>query len=94
MWRYAGIRDLINIVKGTVCGTFIFIIYLVLLYHFIGFSRGVILINMLMTIIGIGGSRLIIRLYYQKDSAFVDELVFWRRSIRNRKNILILGTSP
>ncbi len=49
---------------------------------------------MLLTIIGIGGSRLIIRLYYQKDSAFVDELVFWRRSIRNRKNILILGTSP
>ena len=94
MWRYAGIRDLINIVKGTVCGTFIFIIYLVLLYHFIGFSRGVILINMLLTITGIGGSRLIIRFYYQKDSAFVNELVFWRRSIRNRKNILILGTSP
>ena len=94
MWRYAGIRDLINIVKGTISGILIFIVYLAVFYHFVGFSRGVIFTDMLLTFISIGGFRLLIRLYYQRDSAFVDELVFWRKSLRNRKNTLIVGTNP
>jgi FlaA1/EpsC-like NDP-sugar epimerase len=35
-----------------------------------------------------------IRLYYQRESAFVDDLLFWRKSLRGRKNILIVGTGP
>jgi FlaA1/EpsC-like NDP-sugar epimerase len=94
MWRYAGIRDLLNIGKGALAGAFIFIIYLAMVHHFNGVSRGVILIDMLLTILCIGGLRLIIRLYYQRESIFVDELMFWRKSLRGRKNILIIGTGP
>jgi FlaA1/EpsC-like NDP-sugar epimerase len=94
MWRYAGIRDLMNIIKGSVSGSLLFIIYLTLFHHFQYVSRGVIFIDLLLTMLSIGGLRLMIRLYYQRDRAFVDELMFWRKSIRNSKNILILGTSP
>jgi FlaA1/EpsC-like NDP-sugar epimerase len=94
MWRYAGISDLVNIVKGALCGAVIFIIYLAMFRHFEGVSRGVVVIDFLLTIISIGGFRLLVRLYYQRESAFVDELVFWRKSLRNRKNILIVGTGP
>ena len=92
MWRYAGIRDLINVIKASLSGALLFIIYLAMFHHFEAVSRGVIVIDFLLTIISIGGLRLMIRLYYQRDSAFVDDLVFWRKSMRNRKKILIVGT--
>ena len=85
MWRYAGIRDLVNIVKGALCRVLIFIVYLAIFRHFEGVSRGVIVIDFLLTVISIGGFRLLVRLYYQRDSAFVDELVFWRKSLRSKK---------
>lgn len=94
MWRYAGIRDLVNIMKAALCSVLIFIMYLAIFQHFEGVSRSVVIIDFLLTIISIGGFRLMVRLYYQRDSAFVDELVFWRKSLRNRKNILIVGTGP
>ena len=90
MWRYAGIRDLVNIMKAALCSVLIFIVYLAIFQHFAGISRSVIVIDFLLTIISIGGFRLMVRLYYQRDSAFVDELVFWRKSLRNRKNILTM----
>lgn len=92
MWRYAGIRDLVNIVKGALCSMLIFVGYLAIFRHFEGVSRGVVVIDFLLTVISIGGFRLLVRLYYQRDSAFVDELVFWRKSLRSRRNILIVGT--
>jgi FlaA1/EpsC-like NDP-sugar epimerase len=94
MWRYAGIRDLVNIMKASFCSVLVFIGYLAISRHFEGVSRGVIVIDFLLTIISIGGFRLMVRLYYQRDSAFVDEFVFWRKSLRNKKNILIVGTGP
>jgi len=94
MWRYVGIRDLVNILKASLCSGLLFVVYLAIFQNFIGVSRSVIVIDLLFTIISIGGLRLMIRLYYQKDSAFVDELIFWRKSLRNRKNILIVGTGP
>jgi len=94
MWRYAGIRDLMNIVKGTLSGTLLFIIYLAMFYHFTDVSRGVILIDMLLTVISIGGFRLMIRIYYQRKPYYADELMSWNKSIKKSKNILIVGTGP
>jgi len=94
MWRYTGIRDLISIIKATVAGTLLYVSLLALFEPFKIVSRGVILIDFLLTIVAIGGFRLSIRLYHQRDSAFVDELMFWRRSLRARRNVLIVGTGP
>ncbi len=94
MWRYTGISDLIGIVKATLAGTLLYISFLALFEPFKIVSRGIILIDFLLTIVAIGGFRLAIRLYHQRDSAFVDELMFWRRSLRARRNVLIVGTGP
>lgn len=94
MWRYTGIRDLINVMKGSLSGTLLFIMYLAMFQHFQGISRSVLVIDLLLTIMFIGGLRLMIRLYYQRDSAFVDDLMFWRKSLKHRRNILIVGTGP
>ncbi len=92
MWRYAGIRDLLNVVKGSVLGTLLFVIYLTMVYHFSGVSRAIIIIDMILTISSIGGFRLIIRLYHQRDTKFFNELLFWRRAEKDRKKVLIVGT--
>jgi FlaA1/EpsC-like NDP-sugar epimerase len=94
MWRYTGIRDLVNLIKASLCSVLIFIGYLAIFQSFKGISRSVVVIDLLLTIVSIGGLRLIIRLYYQRESEFVDELMFWRKSQRNGKNILIVGTGP
>ena len=94
MWRYTGIRDLIGIIKATMAGTLLYISFLALFEPFRIVSRGVILIDFLLTVVAIGGFRLAIRLYHQRDSAFVDELMFWRRSLMSRRNVLIVGTGP
>jgi FlaA1/EpsC-like NDP-sugar epimerase len=65
MWRYTGIRDLINIMKGSVSGALLFIMYLAMFHHFQGISRSVLIIDLLLTVMSIGGLRLMIRLYYQ-----------------------------
>jgi len=92
MWRYAGIKDLINVIKGSISGSVLFVAYLALFYHFSGISRGIIVIDFILTMAFIGGLRLSIRLFYQKESEFFDELVFWRRSPKFFKKVLIIGT--
>ena len=34
MWRYTGIRDLVNIIKASAWGSFLFIVYLAMFNHF------------------------------------------------------------
>ncbi|HQO61963.1 MAG TPA: hypothetical protein PLT33_13995, partial [Deltaproteobacteria bacterium] len=92
MWRYTGIRDLVGIVKAAMAGTLLYVSLLALFEPFRFVSRGVILIDFLLTVVAIGGFRLAIRLYHQRHSDFVDELVFWRRPMRSRRNVLIVGT--
>ncbi|HPI93846.1 MAG TPA: nucleoside-diphosphate sugar epimerase/dehydratase [Deltaproteobacteria bacterium] len=94
MWRYTGIRDLLSIMKATLAGTLLYISFLALFEPFKLVSRGVILIDFLLTVVCIGGFRLAIRLYHQRDSAFMDELMFWRKALSARKNVLIVGTGP
>jgi FlaA1/EpsC-like NDP-sugar epimerase len=94
MWRYVGIKDLLNLLKGTITSAVLFVGYLALFYHFSGVSRGVIFIDAILTIILIGGFRLAIRMFYQKQGDFSEELMFWRRSHRVFKKVFIIGTGP
>jgi len=92
MWRYAGIKDLINVIKASITGSFLFVVYLAVFHHFSGVSRGVLLADAVLTIVFIGGMRLLIRLLYQRDQDFFDEIFFWRRADTQMKKVLIIGT--
>jgi FlaA1/EpsC-like NDP-sugar epimerase len=94
MWRYTGIMDLLNIIKGSLAGSLFLVLYLSMVYHFSGVSRGIILADFVFTIVAIGGLRLLIRLYYQKGPDFMDEIIFWRRYKNDGKRVLVIGTGP
>jgi FlaA1/EpsC-like NDP-sugar epimerase len=57
------IRDLVGIVKAAMAGTLLYVSLLALFEPFRFVSRGVILIDFLLTVVAIGGFRLAIRLY-------------------------------
>jgi len=92
MWRYAGIKDLVNVIMASICGSSLFVVYLAVFYHFTGISRGVLLADALLTIVFIGGLRLLIRLYYQRRQDFLDEIIFWRKVQKEATNVLVVGT--
>ncbi len=91
MWRFTGIKDLMNVIKGSLLGSLMFIAYIAAIYRFNNFSRSVILIEFILSIITIGGLRLFVRLYYQDGSDFMESLMFWRKINKIRKRIIILG---
>ena len=95
MWRYTSINDLVNVIKGAVAGSLLFVVYLAGRYHFLGISRSVILADLIFTIVAIGGLRLLIRLYFQRQPGLlVEELSFWRRSRADVRKVLIWGIDP
>jgi len=94
MWRYTGINDLINAIKGAALGTLLFVVYLAGRYHFVGISRSVVLIDFIFTIVVIGGLRLMIRLYYQTHAIFFDDIIFWRRIKHECRKVIVMGTGP
>lgn len=94
LWRYTGIMDLLNIIKGSLVGSLLFILYLAMVYHFSGISRSIVVMDLVFTIVAVGGLRLFIRIYYQRDPDFIDEIMFWRKCKHEGKRVLIIGTGP
>jgi FlaA1/EpsC-like NDP-sugar epimerase len=94
VWRYTGINDLINLITASFAGTLLNMAFLAFFASFEIVSRGVVLIDLLLTIVCIGGFRLAIRLYYQQNSTFMDELMFWRKAVKSRRKVLVVGTGP
>jgi FlaA1/EpsC-like NDP-sugar epimerase len=95
MWRYTSIADLINIIKAIVISAAIFALALLLVRHFQGFSRSVIILDALITLMLIGGIRLLIRVYIQKtlpvsffNPAFFP---FFNPDREKQKRLLIVG---
>jgi FlaA1/EpsC-like NDP-sugar epimerase len=94
MWRYTGIMDLLNVIKGSMAATLFFTLYIAMVYHFSGVSRSIILLDFIFTIVASGGLRLFIRLYYQRQPEFLEEIIFWRKHKSDNKRVLIIGTGP
>ena len=79
-WRYAGIADLMNILKtNALSSTLIFLVIQVALPAS-GYPRSVLLIDLLMTICALGGLRFTVRAYQETSGRKVP-----------RKNTLIVG---
>lgn len=94
MWRYTGVKDLINVIKASLGGSLLFVSYLAIGYHFKGISRGVLVADGILTIMAIGGLRLSIRVIYLRHLDIIGDLTFWRKPCEDTHKVLIVGTGP
>jgi len=62
VWRYLGLSDLMVIVRGVTFGSLLTALALLYLWRFEGYSRAVLIIDGMLTFLGVGGSRLLERL--------------------------------
>jgi UDP-GlcNAc:undecaprenyl-phosphate GlcNAc-1-phosphate transferase len=63
MWRYVGIRDLINIFKAVTVASSISAVAILFIWRFQGFSRTVFIIDWLLLFVFVSGSRILERIY-------------------------------
>ncbi|MFN8059589.1 MAG: hypothetical protein U0Q12_10525 [Vicinamibacterales bacterium] len=61
VWRYTGVHDLFRLTQGVVLGTGGSVIVLVFVYRFAGFSRTVFVLDALLLLVFLSGSRLSMR---------------------------------
>lgn len=64
-WRYTSVRDFVTFAKGVVLGSALSILAILLLYRFQGFSRAVFVVDGLLLLFGLVGSRMAFRLFRQ-----------------------------
>jgi len=88
MWRYTGIVDLGNIFFACSVSSGLIILSILFFFRFEGFSRGVFIIDYLLTFIFIGAFRLAIRVFMNRGFDFKG-LIF--RDLSDMKNVLIIG---
>jgi FlaA1/EpsC-like NDP-sugar epimerase len=63
MWRYVSIPDLFNLIKAALVSSTGIILGILFIHQFQGFARSVFIIDAALTILFIGGARLIIRIF-------------------------------
>jgi len=91
MWRYTGIHDLIELINANVVSSGFIMAAIFITHRFIGFSRGVLIIDLMLCFLLLGGYRLIVRLFLGYRRTFGQNLFSIFRSQGNYKNILIIG---
>ena len=64
MWRYTSIHDLTNFVKACVSSSALMVLLIAVTVHLVGFSRGVFVIDFILTFIFISGFRVGVRMYF------------------------------
>lgn len=88
IWRYASVRELLAIVGAVVTSSIVFFLYCYFTGNLYGIPRSVHIISMLFTVVGVGVSRLFVRIasYYRYDV-----LGKYRKRQLDTQNILIVG---
>ena len=66
MWRYVSLSDLVHLAKASLISFLVEIVFVLWLYRFQGFSRGVFVLDAILTFLLVGGSRAAIRYVFQK----------------------------
>lgn len=79
-WRYAGVGDLLEIVKSSAVSSVLIYVTIKLSFYHLGLPRSILLIDLLLTICVLGGLRLSLRVYQETSGRHVP-----------RKNTLIVG---
>jgi UDP-GlcNAc:undecaprenyl-phosphate/decaprenyl-phosphate GlcNAc-1-phosphate transferase len=65
-WRYISVHDYVQLAKGTVAGSLVFVLFLVIFYRFAEYSRAVMIIDFFLAYIFVAGSRSLIRVFREK----------------------------
>ena len=65
LWRYTSVRDSVVFTKAVILGSVLSVLTILLLYRFEGFSRAVFVVNGVLLLLGLSGSRLAFRLFRQ-----------------------------
>ena len=65
LWRYTSIGDVITYIKGVALGSILSVLAILLLYRFEGFSRTVLLLDGILLLLAVVGSRLAFRVIRQ-----------------------------
>lgn len=87
MWRFSSMTDLLRIIRASVYGNCVALIVIFFWNRLGGFPRSVIIIDTLILIIGLGGGRLIYRLF--KDNGL--GILIPSSARRSGSNVLIIG---
>lgn len=89
MWRYTGIDDAINIVKGATAAGATIILIVLFLYRFEGFPRSAYIIDWGLTILLVGGVRVATRIYMNYSGGASTKSL--TAASPKRKRLLIIG---
>ncbi len=90
MWRYTGLHDLLSLIKACAVSSVLVVLTILLAHGFTGFSRGVFLIDLVLTLVLVGGARLCIRIAYAGGVRAVGNGLF-RKAPAGVKNLVIIG---
>lgn len=90
MWRYTSIQDLKSLISACATSSVIIVLVLLLTVRFVGFSRSVFIIDLLLTFLFLGGFRIGVRLYYRPVSAN-GRTSFMGKRPDNLKKVLLIG---
>ena len=90
MWRYTSIDTLGNLIKACVTSSGIIIVLLLFTVRFVGFPRSVFFIDLFLTFLFIGSSRVVVRLWYS-HTLIPPRLSFWRNKDAKIKRLLLIG---
>lgn len=89
MWRYTGLADFVNVVKAVGGSTVVLAFIFMFLFGFPGFSRSVLMLDFLLTLVFIAGVRLAIRMYLTRNQyTFASQ--FWKKK-GQAKRLLLIG---
>jgi len=98
MWRFTSITDLFNVLKASIVGSSLLVLFFLYLNRFNGLSRSVFIIDWFLTVLLISGFRIIVRIYFEGRFKIWARLVFpaffdgSRDSFwKFRKRLLIIG---
>ncbi len=91
MWRYSSINDMWKLLKATFFSSLIIVSVLLYVCHFHGYSRGVFLIDAMLTFILTGAFRLGVRFLYNKGFIFKQEGNSRFYGLNKKKSTVIIG---
>jgi len=85
-WRFSSLNDLVNISFSIVISGLFLVVFFSISYGFLGIPRSILILNPLLLILLMGGSRLLYRAF--------NENTFWNNKKLNNKvkNVVILGS--